>query len=152
MARQYRVGEYLDICGKLQRALDRPAVTTDIIVGFPGETEEDFERTLQVCGLVNFAKIHVFPFSPRRGTPAAELKPPVPAKIIRQRAEILHQLDAELQRKFRRQFVGETVRVIVEQTDPPQGRSDRYFTVDCSDADHSGPFRKGQVLYTILRD
>jgi threonylcarbamoyladenosine tRNA methylthiotransferase MtaB len=150
MARQYRAGEYLDICRKIQQTLDRPAITTDIIVGFPGETEEDFERTLQICRLVNFAKIHVFPFSPRRGTAAADFRPSVPAKSIRQRADTLRQLDAQLQQKFRRQFIGEKIRVIVEQTDSPQGRSDRYFTVDCSNADHNMTYRKGQVLYTTL--
>lgn len=150
MARQYSIAEYLDICLRLNQALDRPAVTTDIIVGFPGETEEDFQRTLEVCRLVNFAKIHVFPFSPRRGTPAADLKPPVPSAVIRQRTQTLHQLDADLQQRFRTQFIGEKVRVILEQTDPPQGRSDRYFMVDCSAAEHEESFRKGLVLYTTL--
>ena len=150
MARQYTAEEYLQICEKLKTALDRPAVTTDIIVGFPGETDEDFEKTLEMCGLVNFAKIHVFPFSPRPNTPAARLTPQIPSKIIRQRADRLTQLDHQLQEKFRRQFIGETVEVILEQTRPPHGRCERYFRVDCSALEHKESFQKGQILHIPL--
>ncbi|MEJ5258892.1 MAG: tRNA (N(6)-L-threonylcarbamoyladenosine(37)-C(2))-methylthiotransferase MtaB [Anaerohalosphaeraceae bacterium] len=146
MARQYTSEEYLNICRKLQERLDRPAITTDIIVGFPGETEEDFEKTVEVCRQVGFAKMHIFPFSPRRGTAAARMKPPVPAGVIRRRAEKLQKLDKELQEKFRRQFIGQTVRVILEQTNPPAGRCDRYFMVDCSTAEFPEPPLQGQVV------
>lgn len=146
MARQYTVEEYVRICEKLQDALDRPAITTDIMVGFPGETDADFELTLDICRRVNFAKIHVFPYSPRSGTPAVRLKPPVAAAIIRRRAEHLRQLDKQLQDKFRRQFIGETVQVILENIKPPQGHCERYFMVNCSDVEQHEPLRKGQII------
>jgi len=152
MARQYTSEEFLRICRKLQERLDRPAITTDIIVGFPGETEEDFEKTVEICRQVGFAKMHIFPFSPRRGTAAARMKPPVPAGIIRRRAEKLQELDKELQETFRRQFLGQTVRVILEQTNPPAGRCDRYFMVDCSAAKANSPLAAGQVVYVTLTD
>lgn len=147
MARQYTVEEFVSICRKLQNALDRPAITTDIIVGFPGETEEDFEKTVQVCRQIEFAKIHIFPFSPRKGTPAAKMKPAVSPTVIRRRVNRLRQLDRHLQERFRQQFIGQTVRVILEQTHPPMGRCDRYFMVDCSALQSAENLSKGQVVY-----
>jgi len=66
----------------LRQALDRPAFTTDIIVGFPGETEQDFQETMQVAREVGFAKIHVFSYSPRAGTPAAAFAGVMPPPVI----------------------------------------------------------------------
>lgn len=152
MARQYTAEDYLTICRKLQERLDRPAITTDIIVGFPGETDEDFEKTVEMCRQVRFAKMHIFPFSPRRGTAAARMKPRVSAERIRKRVHQLQQLDTQLQKDFRRQFIGQTVRVILEQTDPPAGRCDRYFMVDCSSASLPGPLTQGQVVSVPLTE
>lgn len=150
MARQYTAEEFLAICSKLKECLDSPALTTDIIAGFPGETEEDFEKTIEVCRQVEFAKMHIFPFSPRRGTPAAQMKPKVPSEVIRQRTRILQQMDQQLQEKFRQRFIGKKVRVILEQTHPPKGRCDHYFTVDCSAVEAAGPLSKGQVVYVTV--
>ena len=64
---------FIDRCRLVRESLDNPAITTDIIVGFPGETEADFEATCRVSRECGFSKIHIFPFSPRKGTPAAEM-------------------------------------------------------------------------------
>jgi len=130
MRRQYTVAEFMQVVDRVRLRLDRPAITTDIIVGFPGETDEDFERTLDVSRAVQFAKMHVFSFSPRAGTAAAKMQPVVKAEVIKERSAILRDLDKELQAKFRAQFAGETVGVIVEETRPVRGRSERYFMVE----------------------
>lgn len=151
MARQYSIEEFLDKCGKVQSRLDRPAITTDVIVGFPGETDRDFQDTLEICRTVQFAKIHVFPFSLREGTAAAKLTPHLPPDVIRERARELNNLDKELQEKFRRRFVGETVSVILENDRPPFGHCERYFVVDASQAEFPANARKSEFVDVTLR-
>jgi threonylcarbamoyladenosine tRNA methylthiotransferase MtaB len=123
MRRQYTASEFMQVVDRVRLTLDRPAITTDIIVGFPGERDEDFEQTVEVAKAVGFAKMHVFSFSPRAGTGAAKMQPLVKQEVIKKRSAILRQLDKELQAKFRSQFAGETVGVIVEETRPVRGRS-----------------------------
>jgi len=130
MRRQYSVGQFLQVVDRVRVRLDRPAITTDIIVGFPGETDEDFERTMEVARGAAFAKIHVFSFSARVGTAAVKMQPTVDAGVIKERSRRLRKLDEELQERFRRQFVGEKVGIIVEKTGPVRGRSERYFMVE----------------------
>ena len=72
MRRRWGSQRFIDRCRLLQERLDRPAITTDIIVGFPGETDAEFAETIATSRAVGFSKIHIFPFSPRRGTPAAD--------------------------------------------------------------------------------
>lgn len=151
MARQYSVDEFLVKCRTIQSRLDRPAITTDVIVGFPGETDQDFEQTLEVCRAVQFAKIHVFPFSLREGTAAARMAPHLPPDVIRERARVLNNLDKELQEKFRRRFVGEAVSVILESDNPPSGRCDRYFMVDSRQADFPEGLKRGQMVEVVLK-
>ena len=151
MARQYSIEEFLEKCEKIKHCLDRPAITTDIIVGFPGETDQDFRETLEVCRIVQFAKIHVFPFSLREGTAAAEFTPRIPPDMIRNRADVLNHLDNELQEKFRRQFIGEKVNVIVENESPVYGRCERYFMVQCDDSEATAEYTKGQLIQAILK-
>jgi threonylcarbamoyladenosine tRNA methylthiotransferase MtaB len=129
MCRQYDAEELRAKIELIKRRLDRPAITADIIVGFPGETDEDFEQTVELSKWAGFSKIHVFPFSVRMGTAAAKLKGRLPADVIKKRAQILRKLSDELGRKFVGQFVGETCEVLLEDTEPLSGRSERYFMV-----------------------
>lgn len=152
MARQYTIEQFMDVVGRAKSVLDRPAITTDIIVGFPGESEEDFEQTLDISRRVGFSKIHSFSFSVRKNTPAARLEPKVPAAVIRDRSSRLQALDQQLQEKFRRQFVGQTVEVIVEHIRPPKGRCERYFMVDIGSLPDAAKLKKGQRVRLVLRD
>jgi threonylcarbamoyladenosine tRNA methylthiotransferase MtaB len=130
MARQYSTDDFRKTVALLKSRLDRPAITTDIIVGFPGETDADFEQTVNLAGEIGFAKMHVFAFSPRMGTTAANMKPQIGKATIKNRSNILRRLDAELQSQFRQQFIGETAEVLVENvTGRVCGRSERYFMV-----------------------
>jgi threonylcarbamoyladenosine tRNA methylthiotransferase MtaB len=130
MCRQYRSQDFLDITERIGKFLDRPALTTDIIVGFPGETEDDFLDTLALAKAVGFAKIHVFPFSVRPGTAAAKMPGRIDGDIIRKRARVLRQVEAQLAHKFRGQFLGKTCEVLIESQDKQTyGRCERYFKV-----------------------
>jgi len=148
MCRQYRLADFRKTVEKLKSRLDRPAITTDIIVGFPGETDDDFAATVEIMKEVGFSKTHVFSFSPRRGTPAARMRPAVPTQVIKERSRILHELDRTLRQRFRRQFIGEEVSVIIEALDPPRGRCQRYFMVEPNSA---GPLEIGQMTTCILQ-
>ena len=130
MGRPYRRDDFRDKIDVIKRRLDQPAITTDIIVGFPSETDADFEQTLELAREVGFAKMHVFPFSPRKGTAAAKMQNEVPYEVKKERAQILRDLDLTLQHDFRQQFLGETAQILIENTERrPSGRAERYFTV-----------------------
>ena len=131
MCRQYRVEEFREKVESAKSRLDRPAITTDIIVGFPGETDADFKQTVNMAKIVGFAKMHVFSFSPRKGTAAADMRDTVDNRVIKERSRILRRLDIELGQKYRRQFLGETAQVLIENNNGQlSGRSERYFTVN----------------------
>jgi threonylcarbamoyladenosine tRNA methylthiotransferase MtaB len=130
MCRQYRAEDFLRTVEAVKSRLDRPAITTDIIVGFPGETDADFQQTVDLAKQVGFAKMHVFGFSPREGTPAAVMQDTVDNRVMKERSKKSRELDTELGRKFRQQFLGETTEVLLENGDSrPCGRSERYFMV-----------------------
>ncbi len=140
MARQYTTADYLNAIERAKKYLPNVAFTTDVIVGFPGETEEDFRQTLEIANKVGFLKIHIFPFSPREGTAAYKWKQQIASpNIIKDRLNRMHELEAELRRKFYCRFENKTVRVLIEQTQYSQdsdkwqcvGRADQYFRVRC---------------------
>ncbi len=91
-----------------------PAITTDVIVGFPGETDADFAATCRVCEEVGFSKIHIFPFSPRRGTPAADLPDQVPPEIKAARGRSLAELERQLRQRYYEGLAGRQLDVLIE--------------------------------------
>ncbi len=134
MKRRYRVTGFLERCRRLRAVLDMPAFTTDIIIGFPGETDADFEATCQVARAVGFSKIHIFSFSPRRGTPAADLPGTVPPCVVAERRQRLLELERELSNAYFRSLIGRGLDVLVEGADPKRpgyviGTSCRYAPV-----------------------
>jgi threonylcarbamoyladenosine tRNA methylthiotransferase MtaB len=130
MCRQYNADEFRETIALIKSQLDRPALTTDIIVGFPGESDDDFEQTVGLAKDVGFAKMHVFSFSPRKGTAAANLAEKVDTKVIKSRSEMLHKLGTELGKQYRRQFIGQTAEILLENNNGQlYGRSERYFKV-----------------------
>jgi threonylcarbamoyladenosine tRNA methylthiotransferase MtaB len=136
MGRQYRSENFLAAVESARKLMPRLAMTTDIIVGFPGETEDDFQKTLEVSEKSKFMKIHIFPFSPRPGTPAAEWTDRmIDGPTMESRLARLSELEKKLARQFRDRFAGQTVRVLVEKVDRAegiwycQGRADEYFMV-----------------------
>ena len=98
--------------------LDQPAFTTDVIVGFPGETNADFEATCRMLREVGFSKIHIFSFSPRKGTAAADLPGRIHPAVVNERRERLRELETELAGNYLRSLVGRRLEVLVEGADP----------------------------------
>lgn len=115
MNRKYTVSQYEDIIFRLREKCPGIALSSDFIVGFPGETEADFEKTLSFIKRVEYAQSYSFMYSPRPGTPAAVLANQVPEKIKGERLEILQKLLLEQHSNFNRSFIGQTVEVLVEE-------------------------------------
>jgi len=114
MKRRYRSGSFVERCLRLRHVLDQPAFTTDVIIGFPGETEADFEATCQVLRTVGFSKIHVFSWSARHGTEAARFAERVPAAVVAARRERLRILEKELATAYFHSLVGRPLDVLQE--------------------------------------
>ena len=114
MRRRWGSRRFIDRCQLLKESLDRPAITTDIIVGFPGETDAEFAETCDVAREVGFSKIHIFPFSARRNTPAFDMPDQLPKKLKQARGRELKTLEAELRDKYFESLRGMTLRVLVE--------------------------------------
>jgi threonylcarbamoyladenosine tRNA methylthiotransferase MtaB len=135
MRRRWGRQRFIDRCRLVQEKLDRPAITTDIIVGFPGETDAEFQETIDAARTVGFSKIHIFPFSPRRGTPAAEMPGQVPKHVQQERFRELARIESELRDGYYRSLIGQRLRVLVETQEQPavwSGTSCRYTAVEVS--------------------
>ena len=115
MHRPYDTNKFKSLMETIRDRIPGIAITTDVIVGFPGETEDDFAATCRFVKQCAFAKMHIFPYSMRRGTPAAARKDQVPEAVKKQRAEKLAELDREMQLAYFEQNVGTVHTVLVEQ-------------------------------------
>ncbi len=114
MRRRWGAQRFLDRCRLAQRMLDLPAMTTDIIVGFPGETETDFAETCQMASEIGFSKIHIFPFSARPGTPAASMSGQIAPDVKADRCRRLAFLEGRLRDDYFRRLIGRRLRVLIE--------------------------------------
>jgi tRNA-2-methylthio-N6-dimethylallyladenosine synthase len=121
MRRSYRQERYLGIIDRVRHAMPEAAITTDIIVGFPGETEEDFEQTMEVVRQARFASAFTFQYSKRPGTPAASMPGQVPREIVQDRYERLVALVNDIAWEANRELVGRTVEVLIAKG---EGRKD----------------------------
>jgi len=132
MARRYNSVRYHTIVTTARRLVPGIAITTDIITGFPGESDSDFEQTYQLATELQFAKAHIFRFSPRLGTAAARMKGQVKEEIKKVRSERLLALNDQDVRRFRQQFLGETVQVLIESYKHGrwEGLTDNYLRVE----------------------
>lgn len=117
MGRRYTAAEYVQTIKLARAGVPGLVVTTDVIAGLPGESDEDAQATLRVCEEIGFARLHVFRYSPRSGTPAAERDDQVPAPVKAARAEALRALDARLRAAHATSRIGERVEVLVERVD-----------------------------------
>lgn len=114
MARKYTREQYLELVRKIKTAIPNVSLTTDIIVGFPGETDEQFEETLSLVREVEFDSAFTFIYSPREGTPAAKMKDDVPMEVKKERLQRLNQLQDEISRRKNEALRGQVVEVLVE--------------------------------------
>jgi threonylcarbamoyladenosine tRNA methylthiotransferase MtaB len=134
MRRRWPSGRFIERCLAIREALDAVALTTDVIVGFPGETDADFEATCHAVETIRFSKLHIFRFSPREGTPAAKMPEQVESRVKHQRAVHLAEIGDRLRRQYMESLVGKELQVLVE-TRPAEmpgtvcGTADRYVPV-----------------------
>lgn len=144
MRRRWGSRRFVDRCELLRERLDQPAITTDVIVGFPGETEQEFAETIQTCRDAGFSKIHIFPFSARRGTPAWDMPDQLPKSLKQERVHRLQEVESELRDAYFESLLGRQLQVLVE-TEVGEGRyvgtSCRYAPVELvAQADEVGGF------------
>jgi threonylcarbamoyladenosine tRNA methylthiotransferase MtaB len=134
MRRRWGAQRFMDRCALVCESLDLPALTTDVIVGFPGETEADFLQTCDVVRQVGFSKIHIFPFSARKTTPAAEMPDQIPKAEKQRRVAELARIEQQLRVEYFQRLEGRQLQVLVEgpaKQDPQRasGTACRYAPV-----------------------
>lgn len=115
MNRKYTCEEYASGCELLRKYFEHPAITTDVIVGFPGETEEEFETTREFLKKIGFFEIHIFKYSVRKGTKAAEMKEQIPEEIKAKRSDILFEDLTPMNHAFLEWYVGKEAEVLMEE-------------------------------------
>ncbi len=125
MNRKYTTQEYYDKCCILRKYFNNPAIATDVIVGFPQETEEEFEATKVFLEKVHFYEMHIFKYSRRKGTVADRMEGQVDEKIKTQRSAILLELENKMSKEYRQQHIGKTEEVLIEEIVSENGKD--YF-------------------------
>jgi threonylcarbamoyladenosine tRNA methylthiotransferase MtaB len=134
MNRKYDAPTYLETVEAIKSAFDAPSFTTDVIVGFPGETDAEFEETMAFVSKVGFAKIHVFQYSPKKGTPAADMGCQVNGDVKHTRSERLIALSDQMEQAYYESLIGKTFTVLLEglstsNDEYMEGLSERYVRV-----------------------
>ena len=133
MNRRYDKAEYKSAVDKIRKIYPDAAITTDIIVGFPGETEEDFETTYNYLKKINFYKMHVFPYSPRKGTVAAKMPDQIQGDVKERRSKKLIELSNENQKQYNQNLIGKDVEVLFEEKNKEgyyKGHTQNYILVE----------------------
>ena len=136
MNRKYTIAEFIAVCDKIRQYFDRPALTTDVIVGFPGETDEDFEVTFENLKRINFYEMHVFKYSRRKGTVADKMPDQIPENIKNIRSDRLLSLSEQNKQKFEESFMNEPLNVLIEEKVTVndklyyRGHTERYMLID----------------------
>ena len=131
MNRKYTTEEFKNVCKILRKAYPNVSLTTDIIVGFPGETEEEFNKTYEFLKKINFYKMHIFKYSPRKGTKAADMKGQIDGNVKEQRSEKLINLSNENEKKYNESYIGKELEVLFEEEDGDfyKGHTTNYIMV-----------------------
>ena len=135
MNRKYTCEEYFEKCEMLRKAFDRPALTTDVIVGFPRETDEEFQETVDYLTKLNLYEMHIFKFSPRQGTVAAGMRDQIGPEIKNQRSDVLLALSEKNKHAYEASFRGEILEVLVEEKvrrngkNGYRGHTERYIDI-----------------------
>jgi threonylcarbamoyladenosine tRNA methylthiotransferase MtaB len=147
MHRPYTSGGLLDSVRRLRSVEPCFTLTTDVIVGFPGETEQDFLATAETVRTASFAKVHVFPYSPRPFTPAAREDGQVPAGMVRERVHRMLAVAEQVGLSFAHQFVGHYVTIVSEKVAPgtTEGYSEYYLWTEAKDRSRQIPVRDSFV-------
>ena len=154
MHRPYSPGHYADLIARIHAALPDAAIGADVLTGFPGETEKQFQNTLELLNHLPVSYLHVFPFSPRPGTPAAEFSGQIQGRELKRRAGMLHELGRQKRLAFRRRFIGKKLEVLIETEFQPglwEGLSGNYIRVVVPTADGVTPGSRQMVKISGFR-
>jgi len=149
MNRHYDTAEFARLIHHVEEEVPGVAISTDVIVGFPGETEEDFAGSLQYIDTLDFSRMHIFPYSPREGTPAAARKDQVPDTVKKERVHRMEELARRKSQEFARSFAGRTMRVLFETESDglTDGLTDNYIRVYTED-----PVTPGEIYDVKIGD
>lgn len=142
MNRHYNLQEFKDLIARLRSRIPGLAITTDIIAGFPGETDEDFEETMRTVEEIGFTHIHAFPYSKREGTPAATMEDQVPEAVKKTRVAILKSLGQKGLQKFAEQMIGKPAEILIEREE------DGYYLGFTNEYIH-GKIKKGTTAHDV---
>lgn len=151
MNRKYLTKDYRASVERIKNAFPDAAITTDIMVGFPGETDEEFEKTLKFCKEISFAEAHIFKYSPRRGTVAEKMSGQIDPSVKEKRSKELIFLTKETQKSFLSSHIDKTVEVLFEREHKGisglfEGKTDNYITViSKSKEDISGKMKRVKI-------
>ncbi|MBL4935173.1 tRNA (N(6)-L-threonylcarbamoyladenosine(37)-C(2))-methylthiotransferase MtaB [Clostridium sp. YIM B02515] len=151
MNRHYTSKEYKYVVEELRKNIKDVSITTDVIVGFPGETEEEFNTTYEFLKDIRLSKMHIFKFSPRKGTRAAEMKEQVDGIAKEERSSKLINLSNELEKEFMKKYIGTTMKVLFEQVHDSnryEGYTSNYIKV----LSESMIDIEGEILETVIDD
>lgn len=148
MNRPYTAEDFKNTVSLIRSYFNDASITTDIIVGFPGETEEEFSETLELVKDVEFLKVHVFPYSRRTGTPAAEMTDQVPTSVKNERKRRLIALCEDIRRKILTEMIGKTEEVLIETSKKggcAQGYTKNYVPVTVNESIPAGEIAKVRI-------
>lgn len=156
MNRHYTIEEYMDTVERLRSVYDRPAITTDVIVGFPGETDEDFEDTFNNLSKLNLYEIHTFKYSRRKGTVADKMPNQVEEQIKNERSEKILSLTAAQKKSYEDSFKNEKDNILIEEIIEKdgikyyRGHTTRYILVDVPVTSVSSESDENKLINTLL--
>jgi threonylcarbamoyladenosine tRNA methylthiotransferase MtaB len=153
MRRPYRREFFLEKIKAIRKAVSNVAITTDVIVGFPGETDEDFFQTISLVKEVSFSKLHVFKFSPRKHTSAANFSGQIQEIVKSKRSKILREIGDKLRRSYIRENIGKELEVLCEKIDAKKkvfnGTSGNYIKIYIPINKTDGVFKKGKMVKVL---
>lgn len=159
MNRRYDTAEYEAGCKLLREYFDHPAITTDVIVGFPGETEKEFQTTKAYLERIHFYEMHIFKYSKREGTRAAVMPDQVPEQVKTERSAILLEAEKKMSKEFREDYIGKKVTALLEETFTWNGRTyvtgytETYVKVAVlTETDRTNQFVSGVIREQLTED
>lgn len=159
MNRRYDTAQYEKKCGLIRSYYEHPAITTDVIVGFPGETEEEFDRTKEFLQRIQFYEMHIFQYSPRKGTRAAVMEGQIPEPMKKTRSESLLKLAKDMSEVFRSYYIGKEEEILLEEKvqigaeEYYIGYTREYVRVAVqSDQAEENQFRRGVITDRLAED
>ena len=150
MRRRYTGEEYLASLARIRAAMPGAAITTDVIAGFPGETDDEFQRTVEIVTEADYAGVHIFPYSSRPGTSAAHLDSHLDPTVVAERAARLREIGSDSFAIFRQELIGSTARVLWERDEPSVGLTDSYVRTRLVSGQQTGRARVNSIEEVTL--